>query len=223
MNKFIFFILLSILSCCTTSKYNKSIINIGELSDINETIVIFGDQSYINFINIINPSESILIEKIGNSKTKQNIVKIKPGRYVLGAGLFTRTLRSCLIDSWSFFLMIPVPLAILAMPMPSGQFIEPIINNDVSAVFYFDIKPGEVIYIGNIDYKSTNCNIVLDNYFEDIVGDIKKDHPEISAHLKEKILKIAKKPDACNFLIEDINNLNNKSYKTCLDQLKLLP
>lgn len=216
------FTCLCLLSCGVPSKYSNSFVDktieIEKLKSDNEAIVIFGDKAYIGFVNINIPSDSVAIKDIGNSKSKQNIIKIKTGRYILDTGLFKRVKRHCLNElHMDFAIFIP------GIRVPHDQFIEPMLNDETPAVFYFDVLPGEVIYIGNIDYKSTNCNIVLDNYFEDIVGNIKKDHPEISAHLKEKILKIAKKPDACNFLIEDINNLNNKTYKICLDQLKLLP
>jgi hypothetical protein len=220
-----------VLACCTQSKYNNSFlnknINIENLNNNNEAIVVFGDQSYINFINIDDIKSSILIESMGSSSNKQNIVKIKSGRYFLDAGLFKRTLRSCLTSSWWFYAMIPVPFAVLSIPLPAGQFIEPVIDN-VSVVFYFDVLPGEVLYIGNIDYKSTNCNIILDNYFDNILKELRKDDEGLAKYLKQRLLKINKKPDACNFLIEDISSLNNKEkynkfYKTCLDQLKALP
>lgn len=225
---------LFILSCSyKSSTYNHSLRytdkSIDKLQSQNKAIIVFGDEVYGNFINLNSVKDSILIEVIDRENNKSNIVKVNPGRYILDAGLFKRTPKKCFSSLMrDIAIMMFIPGAVFGMTEPGDKFIEPTIKSKTPAVFYFDVNPGEISYIGNVSSRFIMCDIVLTNDFKYVVKDIKKDYPDIASNLKVKFLKIAKKPESCNFLIDDINNLDNeekynKIYKTCLTELKLLP
>jgi hypothetical protein len=232
-----------LLSSCYSAKYTYQIQNDQgrivqqKLIDNNEAIVVFGDDLYVDFVNISEPESSVLLTKYGNTNNI-NAVKIRPGRYFLPYGLFYNSrLTPCLsqpfhnisaifLGTITFGLVIPIP--------SMGCVVEPKMSrfSDQTSVLYFDVKPGDIVYIGDISYSYWFSYLYNEDNFEDNQNKLKKIMPNIANNTIKVLMKTAQKPRECNVLTEDVSNdIKNgivknikfySSYKACTKALENL-
>jgi len=233
-----------LLSSCYSAKYTYQIkddknIAHKSLIDNNESIVVFSDDLYVDFINISEQDSSILLTKYGNTKNV-NVVKIKAGRYFLPYGLFYQSrLTACLyqpIHNMGAIFLGAITFGIV-VPMPSiGCIMKPKISkfSDQTNVLYFDVMPGEVIYIGDISYSYFFSYLYNEDNFNDIKEKLSKTMPSIANIMQKKLMKLEKIPEVCEDLQDEWSNDVNQNkpmkkidlyqnYPACIEALNKLP
>ncbi len=228
-----------LLSSCYSAKYTYQIKgDVKENMVANkEGIVIFNNNLYPDFINIVEPENSILLTKYGN-KNDVVAVKVKEGRYFLPYGLLADTKYTpCFASNiYNVVFWIPITLLLAYVHITTPIFLPKIgcdVNSNEYGLFgktnalYFDVKAGDTIYIGGINYRYFIHYLYIEDNFENDKEVLPNNIPNIS----KNIIKSHNKPSACNFLSnyqfdsdKKISNIKtDPNYPACIEALNKLP
>lgn len=181
--------------------YNIDTINNKELIDDNQGIVITNRLFVYNIVYLkdINwPPFMIFSGWDGLSPSNDTIaLKLNKGRYFIDNGLEIKRTNPC-----------GIAIDTITKSCDGTPKI-----GDKPAVIYFDVKPGEVIYIGKVEPNSNYQDDIIDN-FELDKKELSKTMPNIANLIKKNLMKKALKPQECNFLIDS----RPRCFGGCKDQ-----
>ncbi len=210
MIRLLFFILLN--SCTviygTAPRFyekNDIIVDKNELIKNNDGIVIMNKSSMCSFRtldNIVESKEYCFLNGFISSAPLVAI-KFKAGRYIWLSGLVHKGITSC---------SIPFDDSIRCDGYPT-------IDNQ-PAIIYFDLKPGEVNYIGKIQANENHRDTIVDNFSDDKI-ELLKTMPNIANAMQKKLMVKVKRPAECDFLADLI--INNTHKKLPRSNAKLDP
>ena len=232
-NIFIIFIYIVLVSCQTPSLNTEKQYEVNTLDLVSnkKAIIIFEDFLHgVRFQNVYNMKDRIY----GNFHNTSNlqIFQINASQYVLTEGLLeSGSPKMCLSFAGAAFALGFFTFGLL-VPTEGLRSVPTI--NDNPAVIYFDIKPGEVIYVGSLNSSNLNCSFVIEDNFDNIKEKLSKTMPNIANAMQKKLMKLEKMPEACEDLTNewsrDVNQ--NKSikkidlyqnYPACIEALNKLP
>jgi hypothetical protein len=235
-NIFIIFICIALVSCQTPSLNTEKQyeIKISDLVSNKKAIIIFEDFLHgVRFQNVDNMQNKIYSNP--DSKGNLRIFEISSGRYFFMQGITEKPLRVSCLKSVGLHMLISMALLGLAIG-DLKMFTVPSIkdsNDEYSAVIYFDIKPGEVVYVGSLNSSNVSCKFVIEDNFNDIKEKLSKTMPSIANIMQKKLMKLEKMPEVCEDLQDEWSRDVNKNkhmkkidlyqnYPACIKALESL-